>query len=177
LAPSEKNAELHTTPKMKSSPLASPTLGKKFLATSLLVSEKVKKKQLDTQGISTVAQNPLLKYALGPRDAKESENQKDTKTIKEGAGLKSALKLNEEKNKWKMEMAKIHEAEVNIDYNAVRMPNKKAKITLNTEGSKKNEETKNTLSIGDDTPTNNMLMSPSNFLTGQRKIKREAERI
>ena len=176
-APSEKNSELHATPKMKSSPLASPTLGKKFLATSLLVSEKIKKKQLDTQGISQVAQNPLLKYALGPRDAKDGTTSNETKVVKEGAGLKSALKLNEEKNKWKMEMAKLHEAEVNIDYNAVRMPNKKAKITITSEGTKKTEESKNTLSIGDDTPTNNMLMSPSGFLNGQRKIKRDAERI
>ena len=82
------------------------------------------KKQLDTQSTLQVAQNPLLKYALGPRDGNESIVPKDAKVVKEGAGLKSALKLNEEKNKWKMEMAKLHEAEVNIDYNAVRMPNK-----------------------------------------------------
>ena len=86
-------------------------------------------------------------------------------------GTNSALKLNEEKNKWKMEMVKLHEAEVKIDYNAVRMPNKKAKITITSEGTKKTEESKNTLTIGDDTPTNNMLMSPSSFLNGQRKIK------
>lgn len=148
----------------------------KFLATSLLVSEKVKKKQLDNLGIPQNAQNPLLKYALGPREDKDGNEEQDVKTVKEGAGLKSALKQYEEKHKRKMEIAKLQEQDFNIDYNAVRMPNTKVKLSL-PELSKKSEETKNTLSVGEDTPLNNMLMSPSGFLSGQRKIKKDAGRI
>ena len=65
-----KNVGLSTTPKIKSSPLASPSMGKKFLATSLLVSAKVQKKDINKDLIQTDAQISLLKYALGPEKLK-----------------------------------------------------------------------------------------------------------
>ena len=166
--PKEANrTTLTTTPQMKSSPLASPSLGKKFLATSLLVSEKVKKKDLSENLIPTEAQNPLLKYALG---------SKELDTIKKGenkakAGMKLAMEENI-KNKRLMDIAKLQEPQLNIDYNAVRMPNKKAKITPSS------EESKNTLGVvGMENPTDNMLMSPSGFLNGTKKVERESDRL
>lgn len=172
----DTNGGLSATPKIKSSPLASPTLGKKFLATSLLVSAKVQKKDVQKSLIPPKAQNPLLKYALDPTEYNDLKAKEEEKAKAEGAGLKLALKQNEEKNKRKMEIAKLQEADFNIDYKAVRMPNKKAKITVKPQ--LKVEESKNTLDvITDSNPSNNMLMSPSGFLNGTRKIPREAGRI
>lgn len=143
------------------------------MATSLLVSEKMKKKDLHPQMIPEAAQNPLLKYALGPQERKDELQNGEGKTKDVGAGLKSALKEHEARAKRKMEIAKLQEGQFNIDYNAVRMPNKKLKLDL-----KKQEEKKNTLDVGgEDTPSNNMLQSPSNFLTGQRKRRKDTGRI
>lgn len=174
--PKELNAnKLSTTPKIKSSPLASPSLGKKFLATSLLVSEKSRKKDISKSFISMGAQNPLLKYALGS-DQYNDINKEDGKAKAEGAGFKSALEKNKEKNQRKLEIAKLQELQFNFDYKAVRMPNKKAKISMKSR--QKAEESKNSLSvITDDTPINNMICSPSGFLNGRTKVRKETCQI
>lgn len=169
-----KRSFLSTTPKIKSSPLASPSLGKKFLATSLLVSEKVQKKDISQTLITSAVQNPLLKYALGSDKLEEIKTKEEHKYKLEGAGLKSALLANEAKSKRLMEIAKLQE-NINIDYNAVRMPNKKTKI--NFKPSKVIEENKNLDVIMNDNPKDNMMMSPSNFLEGTRKIPKEAGKI
>lgn len=138
------------------------------MATSLLVSAKVTKKELSKPPNSlNKAQNPLLKYALDPTEYEDLTKDK----AKEGAGIKM---IEDKKNKRKLEIAKLAETDFNIDYNAVRMPNKKTKIV---KGDKK-EENKNTLAvITDDNPANNCLMSPSGFLNGTRKVQREKDRI
>lgn len=164
---------LSATPQIKSSPLASPSMGKKFLATSLLVSEKIQKKEIPKDLIKNDAQNALLKYALGS-ESYEKISKEDSKRA-EGAGLKSSVMASEAKSKRLMEIAKLQE-DLNIDYNAVRMPNSKTKV--NFKATKVLEEEKKSLNvIMDDNPTNNLLRSPSTFLKGAKKVPKELGKI
>lgn len=164
---------LSATPLIKSSPLASPSMSKKFLASSMFASAKSSKKELN-KFMSSKAQNPLLKYALGPDQYNNIQTKEESKA--KGAGFKSALKQNEEKNKRMLEMSEFEESQFNFDYNAVRMPNKKAKIHINAP--KKKEEVKIHLTVNSESiPINTLIQSPSGFLNGKNKVKRDTCQI
>jgi hypothetical protein len=126
------------------------------------------KKQNEDGTLQEDARSPLLKYALGLGEAKEkSEEEK-------GKGLISAKRHREERKKRQLEIAKINEKEMQIDYTAMRRPNMKQAWKSSDEDTK--EETKiqepETGNILAGTRANNqvqyeMMLSPSSFLSGK----------
>lgn len=180
LTPKETRSTIFTTtPMMTSSPIASPSIGKKFFATSLLVSEKMKKKDLSVRIIPSDAQNPLLKYALGTDNYEDIKKFEEDKVQAAGAGLKNALKQNEEKTKRLLELAKDDSSNMKmIDYNAVRMPNQKnLKIEVEDEYEDEKQDNNALNVFVNSTTANNILMSPSGFLNNHNKFEIKDNKI
>jgi hypothetical protein len=116
---------------MTSSPLASPSIGKKFFATSiLLLSCKTKKEDMSKRIIHSDAQTPLLKYALGTDKYEDIKKFEEDKIQSAGAGFKSSLKQNEQKTKRLRELANETKSFSMVDYSAVRMPNNNTKVEI-----------------------------------------------
>jgi hypothetical protein len=115
---------------MTSSPLASPSIGKKFFATSILSSCKSKKQDMSKRIIHSDAQTPLLKYALGTDKYEDLKKFEEYKIQSAGAGFKSSVKQNEQKTKRLRELANETKSFSMIDYSAVRMPNNNAKVEI-----------------------------------------------
>jgi hypothetical protein len=115
---------------MSSSPLASPSIGKKFFATSILVSCKIKKEDMSNRIIHSDAQTPLLKYALGTDKYEDIKKFEEDKIQSTGAGFKSSIKQNEQKTKRLRELANETKSLSMIDYSAVRMPNNNTKVEI-----------------------------------------------
>lgn len=168
-----------TAPMMTSSPIASPSIGKKFFATSLLVSEKMKKKDLPVRIIPSDVQNPLLKYALETNTYEDIKKFEEDKVQAAGAGFKNAIKQNEEKTKRLLELAKDEASNMKkIDYNAVRMPNQK-NLKIKTEDYNEDEkQDNNSLKVlGNNTTASNILMSPSGFLNNHNTFEIKDNKI
>lgn len=171
----QKPDSVTVTPKVRGSPLASPKLGKKFFATS------------------------LLKYAVNPDPSKtEAEESSSLTPESTKPGTIAAHRRQIERSRMKLEISKINGSDLEIDYKAVRMPNQvdvlssKMIQSLQDESkddflnpskfkklSERKEEDANMLKPSAKTPGvgDGILMSPTGFLTGKRKIKKEADWI